>query len=99
MLPSWIPGSLRVPGVKRPESERRTDVTLLQPHAKHTSKAINILWVTTAPSQLLLGVCVVLSTMRFLHLIRPVMCVLPEVASPDRKVHCFSRMYRRHSLG
>lgn len=24
--------------------------------------------------------------MRFLHLIRPVMCVLPEVASPDRKV-------------
>ena len=26
------------------------------------------------------------STMRFLHLIRPVMCVLPEVASPDRKV-------------
>jgi hypothetical protein len=25
-------------------------------------------------------------TMRFLHLIRPVMCVLPEVASPDRKV-------------
>lgn len=27
--------------------------------------------------------------MRFLHLIRPVMCVLPEVASPDRKV-CLS---------
>ena len=26
------------------------------------------------------------TTMRFLHLIRPVMCVLPEVASPDRKV-------------
>jgi hypothetical protein len=26
------------------------------------------------------------ATMRFLHLIRPVMCVLPEVASPDRKV-------------
>jgi hypothetical protein len=26
------------------------------------------------------------NTMRFLHLIRPVMCVLPEVASPDRKV-------------
>merc|ERR1712003_609019 len=25
-------------------------------------------------------------TMRFLHLIRPVMCVLPEVASPDRKI-------------
>lgn len=25
--------------------------------------------------------------MRFLHLIRPVMCVLPEVASPDRKVN------------
>lgn len=24
--------------------------------------------------------------MRFLHLIRPVMCVLPEVASPDRKI-------------
>lgn len=24
--------------------------------------------------------------MRFLHLIRPVMCVLPEVAQPDRKV-------------
>lgn len=24
--------------------------------------------------------------MRFLHLIRPVMCVLPEVAVPDRKV-------------
>jgi hypothetical protein len=27
--------------------------------------------------------------MRFLHLIRPVMCVLPEVASPDRKVRSF----------
>ena len=27
--------------------------------------------------------------MRFLHLIRPVMCVLPEVASPDRKVSNF----------
>jgi hypothetical protein len=27
-----------------------------------------------------------LNKMRFLHLIRPVMCVLPEVASPDRKV-------------
>lgn len=27
-----------------------------------------------------------LVTMRFLHLIRPVMCVLPEVAQPDRKV-------------
>jgi hypothetical protein len=27
--------------------------------------------------------------MRFLHLIRPVMCVLPEVASPDRKVGLF----------
>ncbi|EEC43430.1 transport protein Sec61 alpha subunit [Phaeodactylum tricornutum CCAP 1055/1] len=26
------------------------------------------------------------ATMRFLHLIRPVMCVLPEVASPDRKI-------------
>lgn len=24
--------------------------------------------------------------MRFLHLIRPVMCILPEVAQPDRKV-------------
>jgi len=24
--------------------------------------------------------------MRFLHLIRPVMCVLPEVATPDRKI-------------
>uniref|UniRef100_A0A6U2X7N0 Translocon Sec61/SecY plug domain-containing protein n=1 Tax=Entomoneis paludosa TaxID=265537 RepID=A0A6U2X7N0_9STRA len=24
--------------------------------------------------------------MRFLHLVRPVMCVLPEVASPDRKI-------------
>jgi hypothetical protein len=24
--------------------------------------------------------------MRFLHLIKPVMCILPEVASPDRKV-------------
>jgi hypothetical protein len=24
--------------------------------------------------------------MRFLHLIRPVMCVLPEVSTPDRKV-------------
>jgi len=31
--------------------------------------------------------------MRFLHLIRPVMCVLPEVASPDRKVRA------RPSLG
>jgi hypothetical protein len=29
--------------------------------------------------------------MRFLHLIRPVMCVLPEVASPDRKVRSFLR--------
>jgi len=29
--------------------------------------------------------------MRFLHLIKPVMCVLPEVASPDRKVYCFVR--------
>ncbi len=28
--------------------------------------------------------------MRFLHLIRPVMCVLPEVASPDRKVRKMS---------
>jgi hypothetical protein len=28
----------------------------------------------------------VIIIMRFLHLIRPVMCVLPEVASPDRKV-------------
>ena len=28
--------------------------------------------------------------MRFLHLIRPVMCVLPEVASPDRKVRALS---------
>jgi len=30
--------------------------------------------------------------MRFLHLIRPVMCVLPEVASPDRKV-CSSESF------
>ena len=30
---------------------------------------------------------VVLSNMRFLHLIKPVMCILPEVASPDRKVN------------
>lgn len=29
--------------------------------------------------------------MRFLHLIRPVMCVLPEVASPDRKVSSIVR--------
>ena len=29
--------------------------------------------------------------MRFLHLIRPVMCVLPEVASPDRKVSCLMK--------
>jgi protein transport protein SEC61 subunit alpha len=27
-----------------------------------------------------------LQTMRFLHLVRPVMHVLPEVASPDRKI-------------
>lgn len=25
--------------------------------------------------------------MRFLHLIKPVMCILPEVATPDRKVN------------
>jgi hypothetical protein len=31
-------------------------------------------------------ICVKTPKMRFLHLIRPVMCVLPEVASPDRKV-------------
>lgn len=24
--------------------------------------------------------------MRFLHLIKPIMCILPEVAAPDRKV-------------
>ena len=30
--------------------------------------------------------------MRFLHLIRPVMCVLPEVASPDRKVSSMHRL-------
>lgn len=24
--------------------------------------------------------------MRFLHLIKPVMCIVPEVAEPDRKV-------------
>ena len=33
--------------------------------------------------------------MRFLHLIRPVMCVLPEVASPDRKVSSMHRLYWR----
>lgn len=27
--------------------------------------------------------------MRFLHLIKPVMCILPEVASPDRKVYIY----------
>lgn len=26
-------------------------------------------------------------SIRFLHLIKPVMCILPEVASPDRKVY------------
>lgn len=31
--------------------------------------------------------------MRFLHLIKPVMCVLPEVAQPDRKV-LFSLTFR-----
>jgi hypothetical protein len=31
-----------------------------------------------------------INTMRFLHLIRPVMVVLPEVQSPDRKVRCCS---------
>jgi|AntRauTorckE5430_2_1112549.scaffolds.fasta_scaffold16253_2 hypothetical protein len=30
--------------------------------------------------------------MRFLHLIRPVMCVLPEVSTPDRKVSFCKRM-------
>jgi len=35
------------------------------------------------------------SIMRFLHLIRPVMCVLPEVASPDRKVRT---MLAEHGL-
>ncbi len=33
--------------------------------------------------------------MRFLHLIRPVMCVLPEVASPDRKVSMQHNRSRR----
>ena len=32
--------------------------------------------------------------MRFLHLIRPVMCVLPEVASPDRKVSLMLGFFR-----
>ena len=31
--------------------------------------------------------------MRFLHLIRPVMCVLPEVAQPDRKVRTLYILY------
>ena len=35
--------------------------------------------------------------MRFLHLIRPVMCVLPEVASPDRKV-CAVNDFRGEDL-
>lgn len=30
--------------------------------------------------------------MRFLHLIKPIMCILPEVASPDRKVRRNARL-------
>jgi hypothetical protein len=59
-----------------------------------TAHAFNILHRHKAPLQIVArleslverDVLLQYSAMRFLHLIRPVMCVLPEVASPDRKV-------------
>ena len=34
------------------------------------------------------------ATMRFLHLVRPVMGLLPEVVMPDRKIPCTRRRVR-----
>jgi hypothetical protein len=78
-----------VPDVKRPKPERRTDGTLLQPHAKNVSKPKSTSSCPRLGHNYSIAVvigCYFPPTMRFLHLIRPVMCVLPEVASPDRKV-------------
>lgn len=94
-----------MPDVKRPKPGRRTDGTLLQPHAKNASKPKS---TSSCPdlghnysNAAVIGCALYFSpTMRFLHLIRPVMCVLPEVASPDRKVrHCFCHSRRKTLSG
>jgi hypothetical protein len=64
-------------------SLRRSARPLAQTRPANRSSVSGVRGSSSAPSP---SVLCVLCTVRFLHLIRPVMCVLPEVSSPENKV-------------